>query len=541
MPPQGLSPNRRRLLILATLLALFLAALDTLIMSAVMPTIVADLADLRLAKAASAASVVAGGRLTYTLTITNAELLELACDILLPAAMANQIHAGNARNIRAKLVVEGANGPTTPPGDAIVREKGIWLIPDFLANAGGVTCSYFEQVQSNMNYFWERDDVLGRLDNKMTAAYQSISQLSRKQKIYMRDAAYVVAINRVAAADAGMPATGGLCGEATPDPANLAAVHPVLGHAMVDYGPVIEEGLKRITENIPDHGASRWQAVKLLAGDEKVLETLDDPKARDAIGKVAAGFAEANNGDPDTILARLRYAFIAQLCADLLHIPTRRQASLSDRIDRVAMHPVWGVPIFLGLMYVVFTLTFTLGAPLMDLIDQGFGHLADFITGLWPAGAESPLKSLLVDGVIGGVGGVLVFLPNIVLLFLAIALLEGTGYMARAAYVMDRFMSRVGLHGKSFIPLLIGFGCTVPAVMATRTLETRRDRLTTMMILPLMSCSARLTVYALVIPAFFAQPWRAPMLWLMYVIGILLAVGAAMRRSASMARSARNS
>ena len=172
----------------------------------------------------------------------------------------------------------------------------------------------------------------------------------------------------------------------------------------------------------------------------------------------------------------------------------------------------------------------------MDLIDGGFSRLADFITGLWPEGANSPLKSLLVDGIIGGVGGVLVFLPNIVLLFLAIAVLEGTGYMARAAFVMDRFMSKVGLHGKSFIPLLIGFGCTIPAIMATRTLETKRDRLITMMVLPLMSCGARIPIYALMIPAFFAPQWQGPMLWIIYVTGILLALGGAQLLRATMFR-----
>jgi len=132
-----------------------------------------------------------------------------------------------------------------------------------------------------------------------------------------------------------------------------------------------------------------------------------------------------------------------------------------------------------------------------------------------------------VDGVIGGVGGVVSFLPNILLLFMAIAFLEDSGYMARAAFLMDRLMHRIGLHGKSFIPMLIGFGCSVPAIMATRTLEGRRDRLTTMLVLPLMSCGARLTIYALIIPAFFAERWRAPMLWLIYLIGIVLAIASA--------------
>ncbi|RKZ15417.1 ferrous iron transport protein B, partial [bacterium] len=213
-----------------------------------------------------------------------------------------------------------------------------------------------------------------------------------------------------------------------------------------------------------------------------------------------------------------------------------RATTVSDRIDRVVMHPWLGVPIFLAFMYVVFTVTFSVGTPLMDLLDQGFGWLGGTINGFWPAGSTSPLRSLLVDGIIGGVGGVVVFLPNIVLLFLAIAVLEGTGYMARAAFVMDRLMSKVGLHGKSFIPLLIGFGCTVPAIMATRTLESRRDRLITIMVLPLMSCGARLPIYALMIPAFFAPKWQGPMLWIIYVVGIVLALLGARLLRATMFR-----
>jgi ferrous iron transport protein B len=178
-------------------------------------------------------------------------------------------------------------------------------------------------------------------------------------------------------------------------------------------------------------------------------------------------------------------------------------------------------------MYLVFELTFTLGAPLMDGIELGFEWLAVFVDGLWPPGTESALKSLLVDGVIGGVGGVIVFLPNIILLFLAISLLESSGYMARAAFIMDRLMNRFGLHGKSFIPMLIGFGCSIPAIMATRTLDNRRDRLVTMFVIPLISCSARLPIYLLIIPAFFPGSLHAPMLWLIYVIGIVLAVTSA--------------
>jgi len=197
---------------------------------------------------------------------------------------------------------------------------------------------------------------------------------------------------------------------------------------------------------------------------------------------------------------------------------------MSDNIDAIVTNRTLGLPIFLGLMYAVFQLTFTLGDTPMGWIETGFEWLGGAVGGLWPAGSQSLLRSLLVDGVIGGLGGVLVFLPNILLLFLAIAILEDSGYMARAAFLMDRLMHKIGLHGKSFVPMLIGFGCSVPAIMATRTLENRRDRLTTMLVVPLMSCGARLPIYALIIPAFFPDTWHAPMLWLIYIIGIVLAV-----------------
>ena len=163
----------------------------------------------------------------------------------------------------------------------------------------------------------------------------------------------------------------------------------------------------------------------------------------------------------------------------------------------------------------------------MQLIERVFEHLAVLLGSLWSPGSESLLKSLLLDGVIGGVGSVTAFLPYILLLFLGISILEDSGYMARAAFIMDNLMHRIGLHGKSFIPLLIGFGCSVPGIMASRILEDRHDRLTTILITPLMSCGARLTIYALIIPAFFPQVWQAPVLWIIYIIGITLAVVAA--------------
>jgi ferrous iron transport protein B len=193
-------------------------------------------------------------------------------------------------------------------------------------------------------------------------------------------------------------------------------------------------------------------------------------------------------------------------------------------IDAIVINRILGLPIFLILMYLVFFLTFKIGAYPMGWLEMFFEWASQAIIGSWPAGSASWLKSLLVDGIIGGVGGVLVFLPNILLLFLTIAILEDTGYMARAAFIMDRVMHKIGLHGKSFIPMLIGFGCSVPAIMATRILENKRSRLTTIMVIPLMSCGARLTIYVLIIPAFFDPQWHGPMMWLIYLIGIVLAI-----------------
>lgn len=328
---------------------------------------------------------------------------------------------------------------------------------------------------------------------------------------------------------ADLPGAANVCRQMGPGPASLASIDADHESLVVPFDPDIETMLDRISQHLPDTPYQRWLAIKLLDADPEALKEIPEPDQRSAVEALVAEYesqaeSQEDAEELDTRLARRRYEHIGEITRAISVRSTETHTTVSDRIDRVTMHPVWGVPIFLGLMYGVFTLTFTLGNPLMDLIDGGFSWLGDTINGFWAPGNTSPLRSLLVEGIIGGVGGVIVFLPNIVLLFLAIAVLEGTGYMARAAFVMDRFMSKVGLHGKSFIPLLIGFGCTVPAIMATRTLETRRDRLITMMVLPLMSCGARLPIYALMIPAFFAPKWQGPVLWILYVTGIVLAL-----------------
>jgi ferrous iron transport protein B len=273
----------------------------------------------------------------------------------------------------------------------------------------------------------------------------------------------------------------------------------------------------------------RWLAVKLLENDEqvrlKVRQSATNPEAILAVLESAARRIESDLGDsPEMAIADGRYAFISQVCSEAASATGGTRRHLSDRIDSIVTHRILGIPIFLGLMFLVFKLTFTLGQPPMQWLERLFGWLGTTVGGLWPVGTESTLKSLVVDGVIHGVGGVLVFLPNILLLFLVISLLEDSGYMARAAFMIDRLMHKIGLHGKSFIPMLIGFGCTVPAILGTRVLENRRDRLTTMLVLPLMSCGARLPIYTLFVPALFAATWQAPVLWSIYLIGIVLAV-----------------
>ena len=296
----------------------------------------------------------------------------------------------------------------------------------------------------------------------------------------------------------------------------------------VSYNEAVETEIGRITacleKHKSTHGDARWQAIKLLEHDDEVRTMISSSEVLRQVDDSRARIKQRLGSQPEIAIADGRYSFIARICLEAVRSQPETHRQLSDRIDAIVTHRLLSLPLFLGLMYVVFQLTFTLGTPPMDWIDAGFGWLGDTVSGFWPSGSESVLKSLLVDGVIGGVGGVLVFLPNILLLFLAIAILEDTGYMARAAFIMDRLMHMIGLHGKSFIPFVIGFGCSVPAIMATRTLENKRDRLLTMLVVPLVSCGARLPIYALIIPAFFPKVLHSTMLWAIYVIGILMAI-----------------
>lgn len=312
-----------------------------------------------------------------------------------------------------------------------------------------------------------------------------------------------------------------------------ACLSPVRASRVV-MGKRLDRAINAVAAKLDSHrlppARRNWVATRLLVDDAELRDALGargvSLTAADAVAAQQRQRIQADTGDDLPLFVMQRYyAFVDELLQQVVMRRTRADArAVSDRIDRVLVNRLIGLPIFLIILYGVFWITFTVGEVPMGWIDSGFAALANSVSHLWPAGSDSPLRSLVVDGVIHGVGGVIVFLPNILLLFFGLALLEDTGYMSRAAFLMDRFMHRFGLHGRSFIPMMTGFGCSIPGIMATRTLENERDRLTTMLVLPLMSCGARLPIWMLLIPAFFPPAWRAPMLWLIYAIGVVLAL-----------------
>ncbi len=313
-------------------------------------------------------------------------------------------------------------------------------------------------------------------------------------------------------------------------PPVYAAIPPPDGFAAL--ADDIDAALSGPDRALADEYPPKWLAARLLENDPDIAGRIADHALLVKIGEFRADFEKRHHSPPEIRATEAKFGWTAGLTAEVVRRGEKARSELSDKVDAILLNRYLGLPIFLGLMYLMFQLVFTLAEKPMEWIERLFAAVGTSAAHLWPRAADSPLRDLLVDGVIGGVGGVLVFLPNILLLFLAIAFLEGTGYMARAAFIMDAYMHRIGLHGKSFIPMLLGFGCNVPAIMGTRTLENRRDRFTTIMVIPFMSCGARLPIYTLIIPAFFPDALHAWMLWLVYVIGILFAVfGAKLLRS----------
>lgn len=274
---------------------------------------------------------------------------------------------------------------------------------------------------------------------------------------------------------------------------------------------------------------TRWLATKLLEADPVVQEALTARGAEALLQQAEAAqgrIEEATGEDAETLVVDQRYAFIATVIQGALRRPAQAVLTRSDRIDRLVTHRIWGLPIFLLMMWVVFQFTANVSAPYLDWID-GFvnGSLYRWVGALMTALGlgDSWLRALLTDGIIAGVGGVVVFIPVLMCLYLALALLEDSGYMARAAFVMDRVMRLMGLHGKSFLPMIVGFGCTVPAVYATRTLENEKDRKLTGFLATFMSCGARLPVYVMIGTAFFGAA-SGNLVFAMYLLGIAVAL-----------------
>ena len=301
-------------------------------------------------------------------------------------------------------------------------------------------------------------------------------------------------------------------------------------HIHINHGVLLEEKIARIEALIrvnpePHHNYSaRFLAIKLLENDrqvEEIVQRLENCAEilaeRDICQKE---IQEEIDEDSESAITDAKYGYVQGAMKETFQKVQRYKRLMTKRIDAVVTHQVWGYPIFLLLMYFMFFCTFNIGQYPMDWIDAGVGWLGEWV-GTWMP--EGPLKDLIVDGIISGVGGVIVFLPNIMILYAFISWMEDSGYMSRAAFIMDKIMHRMGLHGKSFIPMIMGFGCNIPAIMATRTIEVRKSRLITMLITPLMSCSARLPVYIIIIGAFFPKN-SALILFCIYLTGIAFSV-----------------
>lgn len=304
-------------------------------------------------------------------------------------------------------------------------------------------------------------------------------------------------------------------------------------HIHINHGKDIEEGIDRVKEllqkdeQIRYKYSTRYLAIKLLENDssaENFVKAL--PNGKEIIEKrdrEAIRIKEEVTEDSETAIMNAKYGFISGALKEAEYETGDKQDTYQAThvIDKIITNKYLGFPLFFLLLYVMFQVTFSLGQYPMDWIDAGIGALGNWISDNMPDG---PLKAMLVDGVIGGVGSVIVFLPQILILYAFISFMEDSGYMARAAFIMDKLMHKMGLHGKSFIPLIMGFGCNVPAIMATRTIESRRSRLITMLILPFMSCSARLPIYIMITSTFFAVKYCSLIMIALYAIGIIMAI-----------------
>ncbi len=306
-------------------------------------------------------------------------------------------------------------------------------------------------------------------------------------------------------------------------------------HIHINYGNAVERSVKKLqdtlwkacSKGLTDRISSRFIAIKLLEKDSAVDDLISNCTGFGEIKSLAEteikALEAAYKEDAEALVTDQRYGFIQGALRETYKENAIIKDKKSDKIDRVLTHKYFGIPVFLGFMWLSFFFTFELGSYPMGWLESLVDLISVNLSLVLPEGI---LRDFIVDGAIGGMGGVLVFLPNIVLLYFFISLMEDTGYMSRAVFIMDKAMHKLGLHGKSFIPLLMGFGCNVPAILSSRIIESRRDRMVTILINPFMSCSARLTVYVLMISAFFVS-YQSVVLFSLYLTGILLAVGSA--------------
>jgi len=305
---------------------------------------------------------------------------------------------------------------------------------------------------------------------------------------------------------------------------------PIVRHIHINYGKNIENSIKKIqslikeNKQIADNYSTRYLSIKLIENDKATRKILKNCANYNEIIETAeseiAILEREYKEKSETIVTDFKYGFISGALNETYKAGKVEQLNYSLIIDKLLTNKFLGFPIFILFMWLMFQTTFSLGSYPMEGIEWSISKLSELLRSVIPNGM---LKDLLIDGIVGGIGGVIVFLPNILILFFFISFMEDSGYMARASFIMDRIMHKMGLHGKSFIPMLMGFGCGVPAIMATRTLENRKDRILTMLAIPFMSCSARLPVYVLLISAFFTK-CQGLILFSIYLIGILFAV-----------------
>ena len=299
----------------------------------------------------------------------------------------------------------------------------------------------------------------------------------------------------------------------------------------IDYHN-LEKEIEKTAQLIKDKEilniSPRGMVIRIFEGDSDLLNEAKKfiPEIGEIKNRIEEEILKITGDNLETFIIEKRYGFLKGIVKECVRkeISLEERLTFSDKLDKVLTNRILGIPLFLFFMYLLFQLVFTLGSPIADLIDNAFGKLAESSKIFFKSRNFPPwVGSLVSDGIISGVGSVLVFLPNIMLLFLGISILEDSGYLARAAFVMDRFMHALGLHGKSFIPMLLGFGCNIPGIMATRTLESRKDRILTILVNPLMSCSARLPVYILFASTFFPKH-KGLIVFSLYLLGIILAI-----------------